>query len=166
MAAKKVAEPPQRIHLRCKVTGCDFHADPEDANLQQYADLTFHFQTHFPGGSAMDEKKNLGSGHDGLPGHPTPTSPSVLDAIWAEMDAYTAKAIEWPAAPDSGDPWVDNTQLRIAKLENDLAKVQATAVGRGLAIAIQKMQYARYDSPADVIQEAVRRYREKASSDS
>lgn len=158
MAARAPKDPPKRIHLRCKVDECGFLADAEDDNLQQYADLVLHFQTHTPEGKSVD-KKNLGTGHDGLVGHPTPTSPSVLEAIWAEMDLYTAEAIEWPALPVSTDPWESDREREIAAVRHDLRKAQTVSAGKGIAIALAKMEYRRFPGgPDEVIQEAVRRY--------
>lgn len=147
------------IHLRCMVPGCGFACDPAATNLRQYRALQDHYDAHFPptrkAQDQMESKKNLGTGIDGLPGHPTPTSPSVLEQIWNELDRCIKTALEWPKVAEG--VW-DSESDEIAFLKNELAKTKAAAAGRGLAIAISKMQYASYPTDDDVMREAMARY--------
>lgn len=149
------------IHLRCVAGSCEFTCDPAASNLDQYAQLKHHFDTAHPlphRKATAVNKKNLGTGIDGLPGHPTATSPSVVDKIWNELDARLATALEWPSVDEHAGPWASADELKIAKLESELANTKAAAAGRGLAIALSLMMPGAYPSSDDVMREAMRRY--------
>lgn len=108
-------------------------------------------------------KENLGKGHDGLPGHPTPTSPSVVDKIWVELDHYIDTALDWPQVAADSSVWASETD-EIAYLRNELAKAKAAAAGRGLAIALSHMQYAKYADSNAVMAEAMQRREHRKNS--
>jgi hypothetical protein len=84
----------------------------------------------------------------------------TLARLWQELEAYTKTALEWPSISAVG-VWDDHNHYVITKLENEIEKVRASAVGRGLAIAIQLLDPTAYGDSTAVVNEAVRRYTEQ-----
>ena len=84
----------------------------------------------------------------------------ALRVLWAQLEAYTKTALEWPPISEA-DVWADHAYFEIARLQNEVEKVRASAVGRGLAIAIQILDPTAYGDSTMVVNEAVRRYMEQ-----
>lgn len=148
------------IHLYCAVPGCAFECTPGTANRDQYNELLGHFAHHQREAMTVAEKQNLGVGIDGLPGHPTATSPSVVDRIWAELDRHVDLALDWPKVAADSSVWDSETD-EIAFLKNELEKTKAAAAGRGLAIALSLMMYAKYPDSNAVMAEAMTRRQQR-----
>lgn len=81
----------------------------------------------------------------------------AIKTLWAELEGYTKMALEWPKISAAG-VWDDHNHYLITKLENEVEKVRASSIGRGLAIAIHILDPVTYEDSTVVVNEAVRRY--------
>ncbi|USH45075.1 hypothetical protein SEA_CAMERICO_79 [Gordonia phage Camerico] len=92
-----------------------------------------------------------------------PMAPTIIQKTWFELDAVMKRAMEWPGPGNNLNPEPSTVEEWCTYLEDRVDYVGITAIGRGLAKAIQLACTPFFEDADQVVALAVKRYQASIS---